>query len=291
MKKTYFTILILYFLNIGCVRETIITNDALVLYEEKPVIYCFLTESDSIYAWVAHTLPVGDVTVSPEDIYVFDADINIYNESGNSIKLNLINQNKPIYGNSQKNFKIEKGKSFFLEINFKNYNKVTAQTTIPNQKDSLFCSIEYIVIPDLWDSSSIYYPVEISFKNISGFENILYEKNIYESDEGKYVDYHKIIPYLYNAIYDENEKKTTFITLVNSNTNNNFNYQNYYLYTISPELSKFLNFYDIVNENVALNTGFLSIFRGVFPEFSNINGGLGVFGSYLVDTDSVKIIQ
>ncbi|MFP4096462.1 MAG: hypothetical protein ACLFUB_18415, partial [Cyclobacteriaceae bacterium] len=59
--------------------------------------------------------------------------------------------------------------------------------------------------------------------------------------------------------------------------------------TLNQDLADYYQAYEVNHANKeSLDFGlFLRLFKGVLPEYTNINGGLGVFGAYLSDTKEI----
>lgn len=290
MKNNFLLFIFFIFISTSCFREEIISNEAMKIYEEKPVVYCFLTEEDSISVWVAHTLPVYDQFVAYSDTYVFDAKVFIKNEENEQIELFLQNDSLPIYVASEQDFKIEKGQKYFLEVLFSNNYKITAETEIPAIKDTLNTTITY----DLTYEDYIYfYPIEFKWLNNSGLQNVLFcESAMFCSNCVPPQVFYGFSNVLFgDLITVGNENTLNWSLWLDENSEYIGDYIYYHLYTVNNDITEFSKSFDLyqnVEENIRDNS-FLNLFRGVIPEFTNINGGYGVFGAYLSDTDSVKV--
>jgi len=277
----------------ACVREEIISNEALSIYEEKPVVYCFLTEGDSISVWIAHTLIVYDKLVQPKDTYVFDAKVFIKNEENEKIELFLNDSIFPIYSCSQQNFKIKRGKKYLLEV-FLNNLSLTAETKVPEIKD-VFDTIlkgDTIFIQN-YNTVEYYISTTIKWSNDSKLENILFvEDSIYCKDcspPEKYLNF-EYVNFWYNRV-NENNNSLPYEIVYNEYFDYLNDYKYFHLYTLNSDITSFTSSYELfenVNDNISGNH-FLELFRGVIPEYSNIEGGYGVFGAYLSDTDSIRV--
>ena len=150
MKFNFTFILLSFFLLLGCVRTTYIFNEAGKDYCRRLVIYSILTEGDSIFVLVKHTIKINE-PFNNRDIYVKNAKVILKNDNGDSILLKQVNINDSVnshlfrnftyYSASQENFGIMPGKKYYLFVTVDGYPSIKAQTTVPQQRDT-FISVK-----------------------------------------------------------------------------------------------------------------------------------------------------
>ena len=128
MKKTIFFIAILASLITSCNREDII--EVRYLQDKKLAIYSLVSpQSDSIFVFLKPViydlnalystnteLPKGKVTLSSNE---------------KEIDLTLLNSNPTTYGCSQLDLPIKQGISYSIFVNLPDYNPIFAETTVP----------------------------------------------------------------------------------------------------------------------------------------------------------------
>lgn len=285
-------IIIIFFIFISsCFRETIISDAALEEYQPKPVVYCILTNQDSIFAWVSHTLPFLDYNNNNlvDSSYEFNAKVVLKNQSGDSLILNPTNSSLPIYGNSSKNFSIIKGQTFFLKVTLPDKSYITANTTIPQLNDSFvnISTSNQLVVDSINDLK--YFPITIKYTNNYNFVkyylyNDLFNRGFRFENIWNYLENNKFTNPIIekDGIYADYFDPTSQDNLINNTIH-------LYLYAVSPEITNFANSYKLYQQSGSDN--FLEMYRGRVAEYTNITGGYGFFGSFItIDSDSVKIL-
>ncbi len=284
IRPLYIFFLFGFFIFDSCIREEIIDDESISkLNNEKLVIYCLLTPGDSIYAYIAKTAPFSQIADKPEDYYVLDALVELSDNNNHFTTLVLKSDTFPLYATSQDNFKVNPSTEYNLNVSTPRGLNVHASTITPytysklNQGNVSVYTIydtefeEYQLIAEVllyWEtiseysygyllySSTFHYDIEIieDYFSVGNINYCRYGYNMFFRDSKLICDT------LYLATTDEN--------LAN--------------FMLSQEL--FLQIKEVLDGG-----SFLDLFRGVIPENSNIEEGVGVFGSYLSDTAIINI--
>lgn len=279
MKKLYF--LVLVFLLPSCVREKIIDTED--FYKKEPVVYCIITPGENIHVNVSETLPFG---YSGHEIPVVeDATVRI---KGNGITQEIpYHQQGKHYIISKDEFKIENGQQYFLEVFLSNGTKVSATTTVPITPP-VWHSIDYKVIEKSLDGDEPAKLIEFNFlwKNDGEADcsYFIYSKDAIQGigNGTHYIarneDYSGPI---YRAYYLRGGYES-FIALGKAT---------FSLIKANADIKKMYEFESqlrLVNDQLDMGL-FWELYRGIIPEYSNINGGYGFFGSYLKTDTTIKI--
>lgn len=265
-----------------CMEKTEIDIPSL-LNEKKIVVYGVISPGEEIQVFVARTFPAcSDRIEQIEDsIYLFDARVLLYNKDWtDSIYLQLTNDTIPYYSCAGNELQLVEGETYELFVRADGYTPVSASTTIPQKAAMWENDWELVVVSDEIDGDyfdayvfkgtwktpvsdgyqfvSTNFLTEDHFINRSySFEYSLSNKNVmYESEP---------TPLWTDWIH--------IVTLVTAD-------ENFYKY------AEYYTFYNDLTEDVHYNGDgiYIDLFRGIMPEYTNIEGGYGVFGSYLEDS-------
>lgn len=264
--KTFFAILFpILFMTGSCVKEKIIDirNDS---GQDKLVVLAYLTPGDSIRVFVNRSVPLGK-EVERADMDVLDATVTLRDENGQEILMKLTDPGIPIYTCAQENLPVVPGQTYHLMVAAPGLKTVTAETTVPTQKAS-------------WKTTAISQTND-GISEFSGTWDALPDET--DIDYGVVVyrpaeplDFmhgnQSIKPYsgfytVERQVYVGNNLQAVLIT--RTKILGQFSKQS----ELTLEMAEYYSgagFYEII-----------SGFKGVIPQFSNIDNGLGVFGSFL----------
>jgi hypothetical protein len=253
--------------------------------EEKPVVFCFLTPGDSIFAkfTLSKLLVQHDSTVqlSPEEISV-----SLFSDSS-KIDLVCIDAEELLFANSQENFKIIPGNTYLLKGTVRGHD-IEAWTTVPD-KTVRYASAVYV------ENKYVKYYTEIKGRISLTWDG-------YSKQNGFIIECIEIIELEGDASMIQNNDSNKYImkyfSLPSSSTSN-FNYSSlwydsfadnsleeiktYNLYVTDINMKRYYETGMLIHETEreASNDRFMFLFRGVLPNYTNIDGGYGIFGSYL----------
>ena len=275
---------IMLFFN-SCYRETVLDIESLNK-QPKLVLHGVLTPGDSIKVVLTRTFSVKE-TIRVDDGVIENANVSIVDvKTGKTAQLKVVGSKKMVYGQSQDSIQILPGHTYKIEANAKGYDGITAETTIPDERTCW--SEKYITNSNInyGNTEREYYKFVGEWKSLTGDDYyIVSENSKYNRYDGKtdinsyhYINYQKsgekykieIEPFtLSSSIFQE------------SNT--------VLLMTTDENLYQYKKNYDIMDaradeDDYTSFDSFIDGFRGILPEHSNVNGGIGVLGSYLKDT-------
>ena len=274
--KIIFTLLIPVVLATRCVREETI-DEFRLNFEKKPVVICILAPGKEVQLLLYNSTSIEDSLKSIKDLGIYDANIYLSNKNR---KVKLINTNKELPLYISKDFQINKGYKYYLEIKLKDGKVVSSNTSIP-EDPVLFKNMEII------NQYEVKKPIRNNRYEIVGYE--------IEEFLDVRIEWEKQTPFLLikeKYFYEDNDIKQdldSYFLLDNKVMIKSGN-QNilpvYYLITPNNDLNQYFEIYKIQYENKEASDyeSFLDIFRGVLPEYTNINGGIGIFGGYLIDS-------
>ncbi len=286
MKKIIAMFILNFLVIASCTKKADID---LPTADEKLVVTCFISPGDSVLTAVVRTskLKYGVIdTARRNKIYqdVENAYVSI-SDGVNSITLPF-NLNEYFYKASTSNFPIVSGKNYFLTVSTPDGKKVTANTTVPSEKlpielfeitekkaDSLFIEFDVNVtvadIPNQINYVGLYVQ---NFSSTSLTEPYLYNQNSFTSfgsfDTDEFVGKTKYVFSSQNFIYEPMRITSAYSYVSALNCNKDF-----YLY----------------NKSVQDATGSGGPFADPVMVYSNIDGGFGCFGAFVVSTQNKKI--
>ncbi len=295
----YFKIVIISllssFLMLSCLNESEVEIPSLC-QGSKIVVYGVLDpSSDSVKVMITKTFPVnnqGGIDLS--DLQVEANVLLMNNEKKNAIEMILINNKGHIYGCSQSEMDIMPGQTYSLLINAEGYEEISAETNVPE------------IAAEWKETRLINSKVDMDGFYIDGYSFYgTWQQNICDNRQfvseyslvGRYDESDNYIERSYNKLYfDFRENNSDYIF-------ESFPFHIYkqeetepgdwfqverimILISADQHLYNYISYHLLIEDinNVMDGGSFLELFRGLAPEFSNIEGGLGVFGSYLNDT-------
>ena len=291
----------------ACVREEIVDDLEGTFYKEKLVIQSILSPGDSIFVYVGKTLPYTQ-EVTPEAGFVFDAKVTLQNSQGTTITLPLLNPDIPVYAIAQPDFPILPGETYHLSV-LTPHNAAKATCTVP-AKATEWESVNYkgteenegdtyAIVQGIWKQKhpSTYLERvvvnllsenvgEIGNSDSTGQHDLTKKGELFSGNYNLDTDYNNI-GHLYTV-------EESFFKKGGENTISYWEIKEVTFYLITPDqhLSGYTDAFDkfyYIEENLQGNELF-SLYRGIIPEYTNIEGGWGVFGAYLVSQPiTVKI--
>ncbi len=268
--------------------------------EPKLVVYGILNPSaDSIEIMVARTYPLNASNViGPDDIYV-DAEVFIVrSESTDTVQLEQLSVNGTGYGCELSELSINPGEKYCLLVKAEGFNSVIASTTVPEiavewnetklieskvDMDGYF--IDGFSFYGTWQKSNtendqvVSFHIKDSRDNDNGnIETRTYTSGIYlnfsETDHSFIFESPPFHIYKPDEFLPEDSYRW-YMEEINA-----------VLITTDIHLYNYISYYLLTEDinNVMDGGSFLDLFRGIMPEFSNVEGGLGIFGSCMTDT-------
>ena len=281
-----FSILLINLIN-SCIREEIIDDEIISeLYDEKLVVYCMLTPGDSIFAYIAKTAPFSQIADKPEDYYVFDALVELSDNNNHFTTLVLESDTFPLYVASQDNFKITPSTEYYLHVNTPGGLSAHASTISPHTYSKLKQGnvSQYIIYDTEFEEYQLIVEVLLSWETVNDYN---YGYHLYGSYSSS-VNYSIEISENYYSVGDMNFCQYGYNLFYREDR---IIHDTIYLATTDENLTNFIRSQDLFIQikNVLDGGSFLDLFRGVIPENSNIEEGVGVFGSYLSDTVIINI--
>jgi len=305
MKIYNIILLIIVFSQIffSCIQEEIIEGDS-INYHSKLVVYCILTPGDSVFASVTRSFPLSDTTRRISDSFVTDATVTIENKRGDYVE--LVNKDKelPIYGTSQSEFKIHPGEEYFLYVDAEGYPGVTAKTIVPEnsyhwseiEKFNIVIPYhEYIDIEGIeikgyckTNNNSTNKPLVVTRTKLEVFNDSTYSyfTTNYELSDIPVIGNHHVFSCQYPKYRFDVSTSCNFFhqcTASVGDTISALRQVELVLVTIDEHLSLFNQSSEIYSDIWFSSDVFLNQYRGIIPEYTNIDHGLGIFGSYLTD--------
>jgi hypothetical protein len=264
----------------SCIEKTEIEIPSLN-DDSKLVIYGALTPGSDVQIFVAKTFPsLTDTIVSDEDIFLFEADVRIYNKIWNdTLRLQLNNDTVPYYSNTNTDLEFLKGETYELFVNVDGFTPVWASTCIPTLK---------AVWEDDWKLTTVSVEIDGDYYDqyifIGSWKIPIGDQYQFISTNFIAQDYSTRDAYSFNynqedslAVY-ESEPNSLWTDFTHIKT----------LVTADEHFYKYAEYYTFFNEvandiHYANDGIYVDLFRGIMPEYTNIEDGYGVFGSYLED--------
>jgi len=254
-------------------------------YEGQLCVQCFLCpQQDSVLAILTMSPPWNQwIEIGSEQFWITDADMWISSVSQGEKRMIKTSGNKPIYGFSQKEFAILPGETYRLSILTEDSLWITAETTVPRVKiiwnhfDTL-----YRFDQETEGRVGTYMAIEGSW--MVGDESIdaVAINNITITDNAtNWVLYSQAI--VRNATLDKTIGLQKFRK--NIQINPTIGYEQVLsglLITPSPEYGNYLRCMELNDLNLSNTEEWNKAFQSDnLPfGFSNIIGGIGIFGSY-----------
>lgn len=274
MKRSILTLLLGLLVSFSCVRQEIIDIDGEQI-SPKLVVLAYLTPGDSIRIFVNKSIPFGNLA-NPAQTDVLDATVILKDTEGKTQQLKLSTPSVPIYTCSQEDFPVIQGQTYHLTVSAPDMTTVTAETTVPQH-------------PAKWTSASISQTNDGGSQFSGSWDAFLDERDI---DYGVFL-YRPAEPrdlLFGNESIIPKSGGYTVERVVYTGTGSSLEAA---LVTRTKRLGNFSKMAELTREMELYysDAGFYEIisgFKGVIPQFSNIENGLGVFGSYLLHTETIN---
>jgi hypothetical protein len=271
-----FTFSFILFLLVSCERDADIK---LPPVPARIAVNCYISPGDSVIAWVSEVKSLFDRDAGFNARFIENAAVMISN-GNDSVFLQLDQVTREFYHKSGPGFMIEKGRTYFLRAEAPGFPPVSASCTVPTEKVADF-QYAYTAVPEGTDTLiSIFF----SWKDIPGQKNYYriaaslidsfsffpnqylfdFSQNMHadEGNDGGLLSSGKGQMFLSNGNVSSRHIKSTLITCE----------EHYYRYHLSLH-------------NYSGNNPFVE------PSqlYTNMQGGLGVFGAYLQETKHERI--
>lgn len=295
MKKNRLAYLFLFISLFSCVREEFI-EDGLPPFEEKLAVYCLLTPGDSIFVHVQRTAPFTNTPEIILDYFVSNAHIVLEDQEGISETVPLKDSVLGLYAISQSKIKVNKAQTYYLSVNTPEGLSASAQTTVPAEATK-------------WESYKVKWPpgtnlnvdrpkVQIIGKWVNNEEipgNQLVHTEITEryeyidSDKIEFVNRSFLSTRIGRIEYGKHLSYSFEISLQTAPDSPRAIIKTHkvesLLITMNNDFEKYQNVVEIIiNNDDEIGIGdYIDLFTGIIPEYSNIEGGTGIFGAYLTD--------
>lgn len=277
-----FFLLVALFLFSSCIKEEVVEYNVDQGNLPVIVIAALSPRSDSIHIYLKKSVQFGK-PLKQEDENLFGANVTITNQSGKSIQLTTKLSSASIYSASAKNFEIHEAETYYLEVTTPEGNKIRANTTVPKQAEPLtrldsgaYYTYNYTLIV----------PIYGSWKNDTsgnyGYRNYYQYVEQGNTQVTNTIDLGQV---KYNGEFYSFEEELPFF--INSDRPLKVD-QRYDFFVVKTDqhLKSYLRISDLfdaiynsIEDSEALSL--LTSYKGVIPQESNIEGGIGVFGSYV----------
>jgi hypothetical protein len=275
--KTIACIILLFL--IACLREKEISLEE--FYEERPVVYSILNPEEDIHVHVSKTVPFN--FLGKEIPVIPDAKV-VLTGYGTEVEIPF-HQGKGIYFISRDSFNVSPGKSYQLKIFFRDGQEIMATTAVPKTKPVWESIGQEIIVRNPGDETSALIRFHFAWQNdwkTDGAYYVFSEDIFQHTRSGDYF----IIP--------EETQQGNIIGAVYTSAYSNFHpfsRASVSLVKTSAEMKIFTDYEGrlrLINDQLDMGM-FWELYRGVIPEYTNIDGGYGVFGSYLKTDTTISI--
>lgn len=255
----------LYFFS-SCVFEEDV--DLTTNYQRKPVIFSVISpQNDIIRVYVSRTFAFGEE--------VTDSSLRIQNStiilSSDEKSVNVpFDSTYNTYAIKNIDFPIKRGEKYYLEVTLPTGEKATAETVVPSS-DVVIDSITLKRIgPYFFSETNNSYVFDFFFRIYARIINS--DKNAIN----------------YACIYSSNistvKNESFFLNVFDMIIGPNMNFENDTLikniFVLDKSLKEYFD-YSNTTESYLSPENEYEVFKGVYPEYTNIKGGYGIFGSYL----------
>jgi hypothetical protein len=272
----------------SCMRETSIDLESLK-DEPKIVVYGFLTPADSIQIMVTKTIASTDKPVYIEDVLVANAWVEITDmNSQQKVQLSPNSINPLIYGCSQNEMNIEEGGRYQLSIRSSGLPSILAETTVPANRfvwektkitetsgnDEQSATFQF---RGSWQKQNSTYGAFVS--SIAKYTKRTSNDSVYTGTANTYENN-------FNEVGNYFQFESTPYTIRNQQQPYGWDLKrSFLLITADTHLTQYMMNYLLIKDvDSSISDGsFIGLFQGILPEYSNVENGFGVFGSYLKD--------
>ncbi len=244
-----------------------------------PVVYSIISPNEITQVYLNKTynsnLPIEKSPYPQAKVFICGVD-------SNWVELSRLQADTCIFEDKQQLLKVEKGKTYYLKIELDN-SIIHAQTTVPSNQltiKDVNCVTDGTTNNSLVNGQIVKNYVcrlDLSFegtpKTDSGFFISAFSQHLYGSTNPDQQNF------LAPVFYCPTDTSSFEISLT----------------TIDPYFSKYLNAQSINSLQSDYSANMVSAitqtFGGVLPPFSNIENGVGLFGSSVTDNRRVKLIK
>jgi len=276
LKSIAFITLILL---VACLREKEISLEK--FYEEKPVVYSILNPDKDICVHVSKTVPFNFLE---EEIPVIrDAKVVL---TGNDVEIEIpFHQEKGLYFISKDSFNVLPGKLYHLKIYFQDGQEVSATTTVPETKPVWESMGQEIIVRNSGDETSALIRFHFAWQND------------WKTDCAYYVFSEDIFQHTATGDYfiiPEETQQGNIMGAVYTSAYSNFRPFSRASVSLVKANAEMKNLTDyegrlrLINDQLDMGM-FWELYRGVIPEYTNIDGGYGFLGSYLKTDTTIDI--
>ena len=275
------TIIVTVLLCVSCLRENLITDIELPDSQPVPVIFGLFTPiSDSLQVNVRWSFPIGSQNLLTKDA-INDAQIWLVNlDRKDSVQLPY--RRGGVYGLPQRQYPLQVGASYRVAVKVPQQKLLTAYFSIPHKK-AKYSKIEYgkakIQPSDSWrrDVTKYWRDVSTPSKNYFYFTAEIEkgQPTIFATfNESEFVQRADNMLYTFNDISSSTQNAIMIFYLISCEK------------TVYDFLKSSLLMSDIVK---AKNVDLLTYFKGVLPEYSNVENGLGFVGGYTMSDTTIYV--
>lgn len=319
MNKFYLFFII--FLFSSCYREELLDINQ-PSTKKQLVLHSLITpDADSIFVLLGVTN--GELNMLFDTAFVLPDALVTFSDGYNQIILHKLQEKPAVYGCSQLEFPIAEGETYSVSANVAGYNGIKASTTVPinrshwispnvplyyiRHNENFFDSYEYL-FRSQWEThhdnlsrnyfayrtGGICYHLKYSPQDSIGYRG--FHQKVVDSSffqlgleslqklEMDQIANTKLLNFLFStSIFEDfaSEYYNPGNSWVVSHANPSGNiYRNLTFYIITAD-----NHYSALLDQPEMTEQYpFSSFSGVFPHYSSVSGGYGLFGSYLIDS-------
>lgn len=254
---------------LSCVREEMVPYNKAT--EVKIVVIGFLTPAADVNIYVGRSQIFGKTSYQFSDFDEPDAVVTITDETGRMQLLKTSPATPSIYSCSQTDFPIVPGKTYSLIVKGAN-RTVSATTLVPKEaakwKSAALSGEDvngYFMLSGSWDAQ----PDQPNVTYAINVEKGLPRNFLERINEG--INKLGSVYTVKRDVFRPTSNRLDVFLLTQDKSFGNF----------SRKTDLTLDIYDNLHNSAFRDV--ISSFKGVIPDAGNINGGIGVFGSYLKD--------
>ncbi len=296
-------VLVIAFLS-ACAREEVLDDIQSEYFQPQLVIHSLIGPGDSILVNVGRSGPLGD---SLQATKVTNASVTITDEQGQIVQLPLVQEGyyTTVYGISQQDFSIQVGATYTLSVAHPELPAAEASCTVPETATPLK-AVKYVGKSRVPDDGRFTYDVQVSWYDSGPYLHRVYFSGEYATtnpEDGRILEqgtyqyrqdpFHGIeqvdsIFTYYDSFFSSKRFYTDTLpngTILSSEQIEAPTTYQLATYLVTPDehMARYQASQEIFaqNESELNSDSFIGLYRGIIPEYSNVRGGLGVFGAYL----------
>lgn len=251
----------------GCERTELSTWSN----EIKPVVFSIITPGRQIQVFVGKT---GEESNNNDILFSENAIVTISDSLGNTTELRRKSSFSNIFVDKYNIVNLQQGRTYYLKVEISEL-EITAQTTIPNLKGKILEADCRVPANSSNNSESNY-----------GYATLNVSMQLTEPNQFGYFLTAFDRPVNRGILYSNNYFDEYYFLAFDTET------FPLHLMTTDMAYRKFLvsNYTDKSSTTSDINS-IISSFGGVQPSYSNIENGVGLFGSFVKDSLIVKVIK